>query len=158
MKNSILSITIILITVAVVHSAEMPTRSEYTNFVGMKFVRIEPGTFEMGQLKTPLPSEVLPSLESGYGGGYFDLLANGDFDEKPVHTVKISKPFYMGSFEVTNFQYELFAREHKLLRGKNGFSSGDDEAVIFVNWYQAKAYCDWLSEKEGGHQDQLLCR
>ncbi|MHC4666618.1 MAG: formylglycine-generating enzyme family protein, partial [Planctomycetota bacterium] len=127
----------------------MPKGSEYTNCVGMKFVRIEPGTFEMGQIETPLPSEVLPSLESGYGGGYFDLLANGDFDERPVHTVKISKPFYMGCFEVTNFQYELFESEHKLLRGKNGFSSGDEEAVIFVNWYQAKAYCDWLSEKEG---------
>jgi len=129
--------------------AEMPTTPEFTNSIGMKFMRIEPGTFEMGQIETPLPSEVLPSLESGYGGGYFDLLANGDFDERPVHTVKISKPFYVGSYEVTNFQYELFAPEHKLLRGKNGFSSGDDEAVIFVNWYQARAYCDWLSEKEG---------
>ncbi|MHC4648756.1 MAG: formylglycine-generating enzyme family protein, partial [Planctomycetota bacterium] len=127
----------------------MPKGSEYTNSIGMKFVRIEPGVFEMGQLKTPLPSEALPSLESGYGGGYFDLLANGDFDERPVHTVKISKPFYMGCFEVTNFQYEQYAFEHKLLRGKNGFSKNDDEAVVFVNWYQARAFCDWLSEKEG---------
>jgi len=127
---------------------ELPQEKDYTNSIGMKFVRIEPGTFEMGQLKTPLPSEVLPSLESGYGGGYFDSLANGDFDEKPVHTVKISKPFYMGTFEVTNFQYEQFEHEHKLLRAKNGYSNGDDEAVIFVNWYQARAFCDWLSEKE----------
>ena len=126
---------------------QMPAAPEFTNSIGMKFVRVEPGTFQMGQLK-PLPSEVLPSLESGYGGGRFDFLANGDFDEKPVHTVKISKPFYMGSFEVTNFQYELFEREHKLLRGKNGFSKNDNEAVIFINWYQAKAFCDWLSEKE----------
>jgi len=149
MKNSMLFGTLILLTATVARPAEMPTRSEYTNCVGMKFVRIEPGTFKMGQLKTPLPSEVLPSLESGYGGGHFDLLANGDFDERPVHTVKISKPFYMGCFEVTNFQYELFEAEHKLLRGKNGFSKDDNEAVIFVNWYQAKAFCDWLSEKEG---------
>ena len=149
MKHLMLSLTVTLVTVMTVHSAQMPTKKEYTNSMGMKFVQVEPGIFEMGQLKTPLPSEVLPSLESGYGGGYFDLLANGDFDERPVHTVKISKPFYMGSFEVTNFQYELFEREHKLLRGKNGLSKGDDEPVIFVNWYQARAFCDWLSEKEG---------
>ncbi|TFG50879.1 MAG: hypothetical protein E4H40_00345 [Candidatus Brocadiia bacterium] len=127
---------------------EMPTAPEFTNAIGMKFMRIEPGTCEMGQPMKQLPSEILPSLESGYGGGYLDLLANGDFDEKPAHTVKISNPFYMGSFEVTNFQYELFEPEHKLLRGKNGISNGDNEAVVFVNWYQAKAFCDWLSEKE----------
>jgi len=149
MKNSMLTLAIIFATAVAVHAGAMPTEKEYTNSIGMKFVRIEPGIFEMGQLKTPLPSEVLPSLESGYGGGRFDLLANGDFDERPVHTVKITKPFYMGSFEVTNFQYELFEPEHKLLRGKNGLSKGDDEPVIFVNWYQAKAFCDWLSEKQG---------
>ncbi|MHC4338193.1 MAG: formylglycine-generating enzyme family protein, partial [Planctomycetota bacterium] len=149
MKNIIPAIAIILATVATLHAAAMPKQDQYTNSIGMKFVRIEPGTFEMGQLKTPLPSEVLPSLESGYGGGRFDLLAEGDYDERPVHRVKITKPFYMGSFEVTNFQYELFEHEHKLLRGKNGHSKDDDEAVIFVNWYEAKAFCDWLSEKEG---------
>jgi len=128
---------------------QMPTGKTYTNSIGMKFVRIEPGTFKMGQIKTPLPPEILPSFGSGYGGGYFDFLANGDFDERPVHTVRISKPFYMSIFEVTNFQYELFEPEHKLLRGKNGFSEGDNEAVVFVSWYEAKAFCDWLSEKEG---------
>jgi len=147
MKNSILSLAATLVTAMTVYSAEMPTKKAYTNSLGMKFVRIEPGTFKMGQLRR-LPSEVLPSLESGYGGGYFDFLANGDFDEKPVHKVTITRPFYMGSFEVTNFQYELFEPEHKLLRGKNGFSKGDNEAVVFVSWYQAKAFCDWLSEKE----------
>jgi len=148
MRKSFCIILFCLLAVTV-FGVELPQEKEYTNSIGMKFVRIDPGTFEMGQLKTPLPSEVLPSLESGYGGGYFDLLANGDFDEKPVHTVRISKPFYIGCFEVTNFQYEQFAFEHKLLRGKKDFSKNDDEAVVFVNWYQARAFCDWLSEKEG---------
>jgi len=120
----------------------------YTNSIGMKFVCIEPGAFQMGQLKRLAP-EVLPVIEGGDRGGRFDLLANGDFDERPVHTVKITKPFYMGSFEVTNFQYELFDPEHKLLRGKQGFSNDDDEAVIYVSWYDAQAFCRWLSDQEG---------
>ncbi|MHC4062513.1 MAG: formylglycine-generating enzyme family protein [Planctomycetota bacterium] len=148
MRKSFCTVACCLLAVTA-FGVELAQEKEYTNSIGMKFVRIEPGTFEMGQLKTPLPSEALPSLESGYGGGYFDLLANGDFDERPVHTVKVSKPFYMGCFEVTNFQYEQYASEHKLLRGKNGFSKNDDEAVVFVNWYHARAFCDWLSEKEG---------
>jgi formylglycine-generating enzyme required for sulfatase activity len=55
----------------------------------------------------------------------------------------------MGVCEVTNRQYEEFDRLHAHLRGKNGFSIDSDEAVIFVSWHEAKAFCDWLSDKEG---------
>jgi len=124
------------------------TERSFTNSVGMELARIEPGQFRMGQLKK-LEPEVLPVIEGGDRGGRFDLLAEGDYDEKPVHTVKITKPFYMGVYEVTNKQYELFDPEHKKLRGKHGLSQEDDEAVIHVNWYEAQAFCRWLCDKEG---------
>ncbi len=120
----------------------------FTNSIGMEFVRIEPGSFKMGQLKTLQP-EVIPIIEGGHRGGRFDLLANGDYDERPVHTVRITEPFYMAALEVTNFQYELFDPEHKKLRGKHGHSQDDDEAVIYVSWYDAQAFCRWLSDKDG---------
>jgi len=126
--------------------AQMPKQKQFANSIGMKFVRINPGTFRMGQLKTPLPPEVLPVFR---GRGLFDTLNEGDYDEKPTHTVKITRPFYIGGYEVTNFQYELFDPDHKKLRGKNDFSKNDDEAVAFVNWYDAQAFCCWLSDKEG---------
>jgi formylglycine-generating enzyme required for sulfatase activity len=132
---------------AVTAFAEMPQGDEYTNSLGMKFVRIEPGTFKMGHSGL-LPYEILP--HTGGRGDRMDTLRPGDFDEKPVHTVKITKPFYMAVYEVTNFQYEMFDYDHKLLRGKQkGLSKDDDGAVIFLNWYQAKVFCDWLSRKEG---------
>lgn len=99
----------------------------------------------MGQLET-LQSEVLPVFR---GRGLFDSLKNGDYDERPVHTVKIIQPFYLDVFEVTNFQYELFDSEHKELRGKQGFSGKDDEAAAFVIWYDVMAFCRWLSDREG---------
>jgi len=138
----------LLFVPAVSLSGDMPVGDEYTNSIGMKFVKIKPGTFRMGQLDEKLPWEILPH---GWGrGDRMDTLISGDYDEKPVHTVEITKPFYMAVYEVTNFQYELFDYTHKLLRGKHQeLSKGDDEAVIFVNWYQAKAFCDWLSEREG---------
>jgi hypothetical protein len=55
----------------------------------------------------------------------------------------------MGVYEVTNFQYELFDPEHKQLRGAEGLSNEDDDAVVNVNWYDAQAFCQWLSDKEG---------
>ena len=72
-----------------------------------------------------------------------------NYDEAPMHKVYISKPFKIGLTEVTNAQYELFCPEHKSLRGKNGFSSEDDEAVVFVTYQDAVAFCDWLTRKEG---------
>ncbi len=128
------------------YSAQMPTTKQYTNSIGMRLVRIEPGSFQMGQLRTPLPPEILPEYR---GRGLFDNLSEGDFDEKPVHKVTISRPFYIGACEVTNKQYELFDPEHRKLRGKEGLSKDDDEAVIFVSSYEAQAFCQWLSEQEG---------
>jgi len=128
--------------------APMPDSQQYTNSLGMKFVRIESGSFKMGQIDKPLPPEVLPLIEGGDRGGRFDLLANGDYDEKPIHQVQISRPFYMSTFEVTNKQYELFDPDHRRFRGKHDLSSDDDEAVIYVSWYDAMAFCEWLSNIE----------
>ena len=145
MKNSLLHL-VALLSVVAGYGATFPSESTFTNSIGMKLVRIEPGTFKMGQGNTRLPSEILPMYR---GRGRFDAFREGDFDEKPVHEVKISKPFYMGAFEVTNEKYEMFDPEHKSFRGKEGFSKGDNEAVDYVNWYQARAFCRWLCEKEG---------
>lgn len=93
-----------------------------------RMVTIPPGTFTMG---------------SDRGGT--------DFDEAPVHEVTISRVFRMSETEITNLQYERFRPDHKALRGKGGFSSGDNEAVILVSYEDATAYCEWLSEQTGRH-------
>jgi len=148
MKHLTLSLTITLVTAMTVHSAGLPTKKEYTNSIGMKFVRVEPGTFRMGQLSESLPFDMMP--QDGGPGIRMDALIHGDFDEKPVHKVTITRPFYMGVYEVTNKQYELFDPVHKALRGKDdGISKKDNEAVINVSWYDAQAFCKWLSDKEG---------
>ncbi len=94
-----------------------------TNSLGMEMNLVEPGSLMMGS------EEV--------------------YKEHPVHKVHISKPFRMSATQVTNEQYEQFDPEHRKLRGKFGLSKDDDEAVIFVSWHDAVAFCRWLSEKEG---------
>jgi hypothetical protein len=94
------------------------------NSIDMRLLRIEPGAFEMGS-------------------------STGDQDESPVHTVTLSEPFWMAMTPVTNEQYERFDPDHRALRGKRGISLRDDEAVVFVSWHDAVAFCAWLSEKEG---------
>ena len=123
----------------------------HTNSLGMQFVRIESGTFRMGIGKTPLPSELTDntSQQQSQKPDQRPYLRNGDFDEHPSHMVTITQPFQISSYQVTNIQYEQFDPTHRELRGKLGFSQEDDEAVVFVSWYDAVNFCQWLSEKEG---------
>jgi formylglycine-generating enzyme required for sulfatase activity len=111
----------------------------YTNSIGMKFVRIESGEFRMGLEAATLPAEILTPPAH---------FSTGDFDEHPAHKVKITTPFYLGTHEVTNARYELFNPQHRALRGKLGFSKADNEAAVFVSWYDAAAFCRWLSDIE----------
>ncbi|MFH1717794.1 MAG: SUMF1/EgtB/PvdO family nonheme iron enzyme [Planctomycetota bacterium] len=106
-------------------SRQAETPDTFVNSTGMKLVRIQAGSFLMGQ---------------GEGG---------DWDERPVRRVKITRPFHMSETEVTNAQYEQFAPAHRQLRGKLDFSKEDDEAVVFVSWHEAVEFCKWLSKKEG---------
>ena len=128
-----------------------PEGETYTNPVGLRFVRIEPGTFTMGIGQTPLSSEITDNKAQGesWKPNERPYLQNGDFDEYPPHQVTISQPFYMGITTVTNTQYEQFDPSHRKFRGKLGFSKTDDEAAIFVNWYEAVGFCQWMSAIDG---------
>jgi len=140
-RKSMLLVLVLFAAVVVdrCRAAWMPAAPEFTNSLKMKFVRIEPGSFQMGFEGKQLSDELV--VRPG-------LYPTGDYDEHPSHEVKISRPFYMAVTEVTNIQYEQFDRMHEQLRGKKGFSIDADEAVAFVSWNDAKAFCDWLSEKE----------
>ena len=143
------TIALMIMWTSVVFAAPMPDANEYTNSIGMKFVHIKPGTFRMGVGRTPLPEELNHPKEKSGNREIYIPTENGDYDERPVHRVTISKPFLMGIHEVTNEQYEKFDALHVYLRGKLGFSIDNDEAVVFITWHEAKAFCDWLSKKEG---------
>lgn len=99
--------------------------TQSTNSVGMQLVPVPTGKFYMGSERE-----------------------GKDIDESPVHRVRITNPFRLSATEVTNAQYEAFDPDHKKLRGKNGFSTRDDEAVVFISYSEAVAFCDWLSKKE----------
>ena len=64
--------------------------------------------------------------------------------EEPVHTVRITRPFYMGVHEVTNAQFRRFRPDHS-----SEYLEGDDRPALFVSWYDADAFCRWLSRKTG---------
>jgi len=128
-----------LLLAALSGAAPLPRTKEFTNSIGMRFVRVEPGSFLMGFQGAPLSDQIAVRA----------WRARGDFDEHPAHSVRISKAFYLAALEVTNAAYEQFDPSHRALRSKRGFSPGDHDAVVFVNWIEATRFCEWLSRKEG---------
>lgn len=125
------------------------TEREITNSVGMRLVRIEAGSFLMGVGDRLLPAKLREPADHQEARSGTPHRRYGDFDEWPRHEVTISRGFYMGVTEVTNEQYEAFDPAHRRRRGEMGFSTADDEAVIFVSWHDAVEFCRWLSRKEG---------
>ena len=106
---------------------------EITNSIGMRFVRIEPGQFLMGQ---DGPRADYSTMR------HADKCDDADWDERPVHRVKISNAFLMAATEVTIAQYRQFNPKLKL-------AGEADEAVTNVKWHDAVKFCEWLSKKEG---------
>ena len=143
-------------------AAPLPATKEFTNSLGMRFTRIEAGAFTMGEtqemppalldpLTYPTRSELtgrFPEIDPAKFRLPTEAAAHGDYDERPVHRAALSQAYYLGTCEVTNAQFEQFLPAHRALRGKHGFSQADDEAVVFVTWAQAVAFCEWLSQKE----------
>ena len=68
------------------------------------------------------------------------------------------KSLWVGAFEVSNEQFEIFDPEHdSRVESRQGLSHGfrgffvnsPERSVCRVSWDEAKAFCDWLSEKTG---------
>jgi formylglycine-generating enzyme required for sulfatase activity len=94
----------------------------------------------------PAPKATHPELVNIPGGTFMMGSDKGRPDERPVHQVKIS-PFAIGKYEVTNQEFERFLPEHRSQR--DGFSWRDREPVIYVSWFQAVSYCNYLSRQNG---------
>ena len=99
--------------------------------VKIKMVRIPAGEFIMGS-------------------------TDGSLDEMPSSRVRIDKPFWMASTEITNQQFKrfnashdngYFNQQHKDHTMPGYFAGKDEHPVIRASWQEAMAFCKWLSDK-----------
>ena len=74
---------------------------EFTNSIGMKLVLIPPGEFEMGSPEELIIDE-MRTANGWYGDRYKKYLPS----EGPRHHVRITRPFYLGTYNVTQWEYE----------------------------------------------------
>ncbi|MCX9011180.1 MAG: SUMF1/EgtB/PvdO family nonheme iron enzyme [Candidatus Methanoperedens sp.] len=100
-------------------------KETFTNSMGMEFVLIPAGEFIMG------------SEEYGW-----DL-------EKPVRTVTINKPFYLGVYPVTQRQWE------ELMEDNPSYFEGNELPVERVSWNDVQEFIIKLNEQEGENKYYL---
>ena len=115
--------------------------------------------------ETPPPSNSVDANMALIPAGRFQMGSrNGDFDEKPVHTVYVDA-FYIDKYEVTNAQYKQFVdanpqwRKQRIPRAyHNGSYLSDwnvndypvgkgEHPVTYVSWYAAMAYAQWAGKR-----------
>ena len=114
----------------------------FANSIGVKMIKIDPGTFTMG---ADLSADYITAKK-----GIFIQ------DELPARQVTITYKCEMSTHEVTNAQYERYAPGHAALRGMaNGISREDSEAVVYVNWYDAMGFCRWMSSHDRQYDYRL---
>jgi formylglycine-generating enzyme required for sulfatase activity len=103
-----------------------PTGKTFKNSIGMEFVLIPAGTFQMGSKD-----------------------ANAYDDQKLVHQVTISKPFYLGKYEVTQAQWQA------VMVDKPSNFKGETLPVANVSWGQVQEFIRKLNAREQGTKYRL---
>lgn len=103
----------------------MKPKTEMTNSIGTRFRLIPAGEFVMGE-KDSIWSFCLP-----------------------LHRVRITRPFYLGIYQVTQKEWEA------VMKGNPSEFKGDDNPVEMVSWEDCQVFIKRLNEMEQGAPHRL---
>lgn len=103
------------------------------NDIPLTLVKIPHGTFEMGS-----------ELDENDTRNIF---------REPQKKINIDHDFYIGKYEVTYEQYKSFRRTYD---PKNQvYENSNNLPISNINWYEAKAFCEWLNINTSGWKFRL---
>jgi formylglycine-generating enzyme required for sulfatase activity len=100
-------------------SSASDNSSRLVNSLGMTFALVPAGEFRMGS-------------------------TDGYDDERPVHTVRLSQPFYLGIHAVTQGQWEAV-----MSNNPSRFTGDPNRPVEMVSWEDVQAFIGQLNAREG---------
>lgn len=142
MRQNIAPILSLLVALATVVDSSSPTmaadpvagnQATVSRSTGMKFALVRAGGFEMGSL----------------------TYEDGHTRNEHQHTVRLTRPFYIGLTEVTQGEYQTVMEVNpSLFRGTEDSSAKLNNAdmsqfpVENVSWFDAIEFCNKLSQKD----------
>jgi formylglycine-generating enzyme required for sulfatase activity len=103
------------------------TASSMTTSQGQELKRVEPGEFAMGTSRRE----------------------QGRRANEVIVPVIVTKPFYIGTKEVTNREFRRFRSNHDSGGALHISLAGDLNPVANVRWDDAVEYLNWMSSQEG---------
>ena len=71
----------------------------------------------------------------------------GRRSNETIRSVNLSRPYYIGTREVTNREFRQFLASHRSGEHKGQSLDDNDKPVVFVSWEQAALFCNWLSTR-----------
>ncbi len=107
------------------------TSSSVSNSIGMEFVLVPAGEFDMGS----------PTREK-----------RRKLWESPVHRVKVEKPFYLGKYPVTQEQWQ------KVMGNNPSYFRGSEHPVENVSWNEAQIFFRKLNALENSDENNCTYR
>ncbi len=66
-----------------------------------------------------------------------------------MHPVRLERPFYIQTQEVTNAQFRQFQASHNSGQIEGNSLNREQQPVAQISWQQAASFCNWLSRREG---------
>ncbi|MEM7246818.1 MAG: SUMF1/EgtB/PvdO family nonheme iron enzyme [Acidobacteriota bacterium] len=66
-----------------------------------------------------------------------------------LRQVRLTRPFYLATTEVTNALYSQFDPSHRSGSLRGHPLDADDQPVVRVSWDAAARFCNWMSQREG---------
>jgi len=125
-----------IVAIAGAPSAQSTDTQVMTNSIDMKLARIPAGSFMMGSPRSEADRD----------------------DKEELHEVSITKPFYIGVYEVKQSEYVKVMQGIEKFRYRSAFAD-DDNPADNLEWKLAKIFCERLSarpdEKRAGRKYRL---
>ena len=141
--------------------AQEPT---YTNRIGVEFVLIRPGSMVVGKFQPPYPKQpqsVSASASTSPGMPW----TQKDYqlaetlvkqDERPGFPVNISRPYYIGKFEVTQAQWkQVMGKSPSAFQGNKVKDDADQHPVEQVTWQDTQQFLAKLNALDKTHHYRL---
>jgi len=113
------------------NSIKNPSSGLTINYIGMEFVLIPAGEFDMGS----------PTREK-----------RRKLWESPVHRVAIKKPFYLGRYPVTQDQWQVVMGDNP------SYFRGEKHPVENVSWDEVQVFFSKLNALENARENNRIFR
>lgn len=155
--TSHLSLHLSFLVAALCLATSLARAGEFSSFIGLKFVDIPAGTFQMGSCQVAAAMAANNKKRASLGqtpittncsGGDLDALVN----EVPQHRVSVPG-FQMSKTEVTLGQFKRFI----IATGRTDLvtdefmkynAHGENAPVVHVSWNEAENFTEWLNKSK----------